>query len=454
MSIKDKFLNKSNSFKFYKENDKLKKNEKILKGEIKQKNIQLSYNEQSIESLKSELDLSKKECDGLNEKMDDLNRSIELLKKRVNYSNELKRADLKDLNIAYVLNSFPNVSETFIVNEVKWLVENGYNVKVFMKKDAVKLVEIDFKVEIIKFDSIEHLEELLVNNKINLIHTHYALPICNNFTYPIAEKLCIPFTFFAHAADIFTDRSNELNNIMEVSKSKYCKAIFSLSEYHKNYLIERNVDESKIVITKQATGYVLSELKPKTNKIRRIVSISRFVEKKGLDVLIDAAKLLEDEDFVFEIYGFGKLENDLQKQIDDLNCSNISIKGELNPNEVGDILLNSDLLVSPVKIAKNGDRDGFPTVIFEAMAYGLPVLTTKVSAIPEIIKDHVNGFIIEPENPRLLVQKILEISKLSEDELFEIRKTAQKDVSNISSVDKTMNKYLETINEVLCNEIK
>ena len=420
MSIKDKFLNKSNSFKFYKENyDKLKKNEEILKGEI-----------------------------------DDLNRSIELLKKRLDYSNEFKRPDLKNLNIAYVLNSFPNVSETFIVNEVKWLVENGYNVKVFMRTDAVKLVEIDFKVEIIKFDSIEHLEELLVNNKINLIHTHYALPICNNFTYPIAEKLCIPFTFFAHAADIFTDRSNELNNIMEVSKSKYCKAIFSLSEYHRNYLIERNVDESKIVITKQATGYDLTDIKPKPNKIKRIVSISRFVEKKGLDVLIDAAKLLEDEDFEFEIYGFGKLENDLQKQIDDLKCTNISIKGELDPNEVGNMLLNSDLLASPVKIAKNGDRDGFPTVIFEAMAYGLPVLTTKVSAIPEIIKDHVNGFIIEPENPRLLADKILEILELSDDELFEIRKTAQKDVSNISSVDKTMNKYLETINEVLFDEIR
>lgn len=372
----------------------------------------------------------------------------------MDYSNEFKRPDLKNLNIAYVLNSFPNVSETFIVNEVKWLVENGYNVKVFMRTDAVKLVEIDFKVEIIKFDSIEHLEELLVNNKINLIHTHYALPICNNFTYPIAEKLCIPFTFFAHAADIFTDRSNELNNIMEVSKSKYCKAIFSLSEYHRNYLIERNVDESKIVITKQATGYDLTDIKPKPNKIKRIVSISRFVEKKGLDVLIDAAKLLEDEDFEFEIYGFGKLENDLQKQIDDLKCTNISIKGELDPNEVGNMLLNSDLLASPVKIAKNGDRDGFPTVIFEAMAYGLPVLTTKVSAIPEIIKDHVNGFIIEPENPRLLADKILEILELSDDELFEIRKTAQKDVSNISSVDKTMNKYLETINEVLFDEIK
>ena len=346
---------------------------------------------------------------------------------------------MKDLNIAYVLNSFPNVSETFIVNEVKWLVENGYNVKVFMKTDAVKYVEIDFEVDIIKFDSMEHLEELLVDNKIDIMHTHYAFPICNNITYPIAEKLCIPFTFFAHAVDIFAERSNELNNIAEVSRSKYCLAIFTLSEYHKNYLIERNVPESKIVITKQATGYEIVDIKPKSNKIKRIISISRFVEKKGLDVLIDAAKMLEGEDFVFEIYGFGKLQSDLQKQIDDLECTNISIKGELRPSEVKDILLNSDLLASPVRIAENGDRDGFPTVIFEAMANGLPVVTTKVSAIPEIISDYDNGFIIDPENPQLLADKIIEISK------------AQEDVKNISSVDKTMNRYLDTIKEKMCD---
>lgn len=446
MSIRDKFLNKSNSFKFYKENyEKLKNNEKIL-------NSELEKSEKSIKSLKSELDSSKNECDSLNEKIFELNRSIELLKQRVDYSNEFYKTDLKDLNIAYVLNSFPNLSETFIVNEVKWLVENGYSVKVFMKKDAVKLVEIDFEVDIIKFDSLKHLEDLLVENKIDIMHTHYAFPICNNITYPIAEKLCIPFTFFAHAFDIFTEKKNDaLNNIAEVSRSKYCKAIFTLSEYHKNYLIEHNVPESKIVITKQATGYEIADIKPKSGKIKRIISISRFVEKKGLDVLIDAAKMLEGEDFVFEIYGFGQLQSDLQKQIDDLECTNISIKGELKPSEVKDVLLNADLLASPVKIAENGDRDGFPTVIFEAMANGLPVVTTKVSAIPEIISDYDNGFIIEPENPQLLADKIIEISKLSNEKLFEIRKKAQEDVKNISSVDKTMNRYLDTIKEKMCD---
>ena len=115
------------------------------------------------------------------------------------------------------------------------------------------------------------------------------------------------------------------------------------------------------------------------------------------------------------------------------------------PDEVKDILIHSDLLACPCKVAKNGDMDGFPTVIFEAMAVGLPFLTTNVSAIPEIVQDNVNGFIVEPDSPEAFAKKILEISQYSNEELFKIRKNAQEDVKNISSVDKTMKNYISTI---------
>ena len=212
-------------------------------------------------------------------------------------------------------------------------------------------------------------------------------------------------------------------------------------------MLERNVDETKIIITKQATEYEISDLKVKENPIINIISISRFVEKKGLDNLIEAAKLLEDEDFVFSIYGFGELEDDLQDQIHKLGSKNISIKGKLQPQDVKNVLKESDLLVSSCKVAKNGDMDGIPTIIFESMAYGLPVLTTNVSAIPEVIIDNENGFLIESDNTQALANKIKEISSLSGEELFNIRKKAQEDVKDISSVEKTMSVFLDTLNK-------
>ena len=360
--------------------------------------------------------------------------------------------DLHDLNIAYVLKGFPTLSQTFVLNELKYLIENNYNVVVFCYKDPMDSVELDFDLEVVRFDSPElsddltaNLEELLLRYEIDLMHTHFVYPPCTEFTFPVAEKMGIPFTVFGHAVDIFKYDVEKINRVDEITCSDYCKAIFTLSQYHKNHLISRGVPEDKIVITRQATDYEIHDLEFNEREVKNIISISRFVDKKGIDVLIDAAKILEDEDFEFSIYGFGKLEKKYKKQISDLGLENISVKGLLNgPKEVQDVFSKSDILVSPCRISKNGDRDGIPTVIFEAMAYGVTVLTTSVSAIPEVIEDGKNGFIVEAENPEELALKIKEIAKLSNEERFEIAKQAQIDVQNLSSVENTMNTVLNT----------
>lgn len=150
----------------------------------------------------------------------------------------------------------------------------------FTKDDSYKPVPIDFDVDIIRFDSSIELKSLLIKYEINLMHTHFVYPICTNFTFPIAQKLGIPFTVFAHAYDIFISENDKRNNISEISESEYCKGIFTLSEFHKNYLINRNVNSEKIIITKQATNYEIAPIEVKQNKIKNIVSISRFVEKR------------------------------------------------------------------------------------------------------------------------------------------------------------------------------
>ena len=359
-------------------------------------------------------------------------------------SNKSIKKDENDFRIAYILSGFPTLSQTFVLNELRYLVKNGYDVKVFAYRDPMDPVNLDFNLEVIRFDKSEdlmsNLENLLIDYKIDLVHTHFVYPPCTNFTFPVCEKLHIPFTVFAHAVDIFVKEIDEKNRVGEIGQSKYCKGIFTLGDYHKNYLIERGVPEDKIVITKQATDYDIFPLKKTNNKIKKIVSISRFVEKKGINVLIDAAKLLENEEVEFGIYGFGDLEDSYKNQIQSLNIKNIEVKGVLNgPREVKDLFDNSDLLVSPCVIASNGDRDGFPTVIFESMAYGVPVITTNVSVIPEVIKDGKNGFIVPSNNPNELALKIKEVMGYDDEELFKIRQQAQIDVQNTSSVEKTMN---------------
>lgn len=364
-----------------------------------------------------------------------------------NSDKSLNYNDLKNINIAYVLANFPSLSTTFVINEIKWLVENGYNVKVISFSTPDVAATLDFEVENIRFDEnaethedrVNNLERILIENDIQLIHTHFVYPVGTLFLYPLADKLKIPFTVFAHAADIFRYSVDEINKVSEISRCEYCKAIFTLGNFHKNYLIERNVIEDKIVITKQASNYEIEKIELNNNNPKKIVSICRYTEKKGLDDLIDIAKLLEDENYEFSIYGFGELKKDLQNKVKELNLSNFTINDELKgAEEVKDVLKKADLLVSPCKRASDGDMDGIPTIIFESMGYGTPVLTTNISSIPEVIDDGVNGFIVEANDKKVFASRINEIMALDEDELLKVRKKAQDDVQNISGVDKTM----------------
>ena len=372
---------------------------------------------------------------------------FKIIKNLFNKDNSLNYNDLKNINIAYVLSDFPSLSMTFIVNEIRWLVEKGYNVKVITFSTPAVPCDLDFDVSIIRFDEntqthedlVNNLERILIENDIQLIHSHFVYPIGTLFLYPLAERLKIPFTIFAHASDIFRYWVDESNKVSEISQCPYCKAIFTLGNFHKNYLVERNVREDKIVITKQATNYEIEDFELLDNNPKKIVSVCRYTEKKGLDDLIDIAKLLEDKNYEFSMYGFGELREDLENKIEDMNLSNITINDELKGHdEVKKVLKESDLLVSPCKRASDGDMDGIPTIIFEAMGYGTPVLTTDVSSIPEVIDDGINGFIVEANNKEAFANRINEIMALDEDELLKIRKKAQEDVENISSVDKTM----------------
>ena len=372
---------------------------------------------------------------------------FKIIKNLFNKDNSLNYNDLKNINIAYVLSDFPSLSMTFIVNEIRWLVEKGYNVKVITFSTPAVPCDLDFDVSIIRFDEntqthedlVNNLERILIENDIQLIHSHFVYPIGTLFLYPLAERLKIPFTIFAHASDIFRYWVDESNKVSEISQCPYCKAIFTLGNFHKNYLMERNVREDKIVITKQATNYEIEDFELLDNNPKKIVSVCRYTEKKGLDDLIDISKLLEDKNYEFSMYGFGELRDDLENKIKEMNLSNITINDELKGHdEVKKVLKESDLLVSPCKRASDGDMDGIPTIIFEAMGYGTPVLTTDVSSIPEVVDDGINGFIVEANNKEAFANRINEIMALDEDELLKIRKKAQEDVENISSVDKTM----------------
>ncbi len=389
----------------------------------------------------------------LSEKLNNISNTINLgnnyEKVQLKHNQEIIKKGMDDLRIGYVLWDFPAFSQTFVMNELRWLVENNYDVKVFYKAKPDKEAELDFDIESYQIKDEDDLVEKIKEYKINMMHTHFVYPACTLLTYPAAKKTGVPFTVCAHAVDIFHKKNDKRNKIGEIGKSEYCKRVFIPGNFHYNYLSQRGVPEEKLMFVRQATKYEIdkeiNQDMPRFNRnIKNVITIARFVEKKGMDTLIDAAKILEKEDLVFKIYGYGPLEKDLQKQVQKLNLKNVVFEGSINGNDaLKKVYEEGDMFALPCRVASTGDMDGMPTVLMEAMAYGIPIVTTNVSVIPDFVLNNYSGFIVDPDDPQELAEQIKRVKNMDKNELFSVLKHAQNEVQQISSVEETIQTMLD-----------
>ncbi len=389
----------------------------------------------------------------LSEDLNNISNTVDLSENHIKvlkrHTDELVERGILNLHLAYVLWDFPTFSQTFVMNELKWLVENNYDVKVFYKIEPDLKAEIDFDIEAIKIKNVNDLTDKLEKYDINFIHTHFAYPTGTELTYPAAMKTGIPFTLSAHAVDIFHKKNDKRNKIGEIGRCDCCKKIFVPGKFHQEYLVERGVPNEKLMSLRQASKYEITNSltmeSPRFDRnIRNVITIARFIEKKGIDTLIESAKILEKEDLIFRIYGYGPLEKELKNQIKKLKLKNVVFEGTLKGHEsLKKTYQEGDIFVLPCRRASNGDMDGVPTVLFEAMGYGIPIITTNVSSIPEFILNDYYGFIVNPDEPQALADTILKVKNLKKDDLYQILKRAQNQVKEISSVDETIKTMLD-----------
>ena len=140
-----------------------------------------------------------------------------------------------------------------------------------------------------------------------------------------------------------------------------------------------------------------------------IVSVGRLRPKKGLDRLVAACALLRDRgvDFACEIVGYGPEHAALQKQIDGQRLGwHVRLVGKLAREEVIERYAHAAIYVQPSIVAASEPRRRASNVLLEAMAIGLPVVATRVSGIPELVRHGVNGVLVEPDRPAALADAI------------------------------------------------
>lgn len=369
---------------------------------------------------------------------------------------------LADQKIAYIISRFPVLTETFITNEVEEIRRKGVDIEVFslrgpnlkesFQKNTAELIKTThyypffFSLEIwaglffyLKTRPVNCLKILTkifkthVQNPVALlkilavmpktfaiakklkdmgitrIHAHWAT-IPATVAFVVSELNGCDFTFTAHAWDIFKV------DIMLEEKILKSKKVITCTNYNKEYLLQKfpHIDGNKITVIHHGLDFdSFNPAQKKRDGEFKILSIGRLTEKKGIHYLLKACSLLREKGIPFHtqiIYVDGDYEKFIFRLYENLHLEDcVEFIPGMPQEKLVEYYSNADCFVLPCLVANNGERDGIPNVILEAMAMELPVVTTPISGIPEVIKAGETGILVEPENADELAAAIQQL---------------------------------------------
>lgn len=354
--------------------------------------------------------------------------------------------------ILYVLDNFPKISETFVLNEITELIHRGYNVEILalrdprdniINEDVIKYelrrntryfclppplkLKYGYSFSPVFYNSVVNtfkqnygkstLTDLVrlsyyapYYKHIDLIHSHFGFRAAVT-GLQISQILDKPFTFTAHAFEIFREPycSDKRLKMLTDGASK----VITPSIFNKNYIIQKTeCFEDKIEIIRATINPLKfinqNRLNHDKTKIK-IVAIGRLTEKKGFEYLIKSmAEITESHPETFlNIIGTGEIESDLIKLADELNLSkSINFLGAQTNEKCMHEILSSDISVLPCVKAIDGDVDVCPLSLQEAMAMEVPVISTTVGSVPELIENGIEGILVPERDESALTQAI------------------------------------------------
>jgi len=241
---------------------------------------------------------------------------------------------------------------------------------------------------------------------IHHVHAHFA-GLAARTAFWIDKFFGIRFSFTAHANDIFAPRNFEIGLDKLVNAARL---IVTETDYAAKFLRGRFPDRTDR-IHRIYNGLDLAEFRRADFSAAppAIVAIGRLIDKKGFPDLIHACRLLKDRGQLFrcEIIGEGPLEKELRAQIDLLDLQNcVKLLGAKPQHEIAERLAAGTVFVLPSVIGPDGGMDNLPTVIMEAMATGLPVISTAIGGIPEMVVENETGVLVPAGDAGALARAI------------------------------------------------
>jgi colanic acid/amylovoran biosynthesis glycosyltransferase len=356
--------------------------------------------------------------------------------------------------VGYILKMYPRFSETFILNELLELERQGVALRIFSLKrpddgighaDAALLEAPVTYVPSLEWrnfpcyaaahlrafaanprgyagallhllrrrrrTSIKHFLQgglvapLVRREGIRHVHSHFASG-ATSVALHVQRLAGTSYSFTAHAKDIY------LSSVTEIDLSRKLRGAHfavTISEFNCRHL-SRLAPEARLV--RIYNGVDPGRFTP--NGVPRmqpplVLAVGRLIEKKGFDDLIRACALLRADGVPFccRIAGKGALDRDLRSLIGDLGLGAlVELAGPIPRERLFELYSQASVLAAPCVIGADGNRDGLPTVLVEAMALGVPVVATDVTGIPELVEGGRTGLIVPQRDPAALAQAI------------------------------------------------
>jgi glycosyltransferase involved in cell wall biosynthesis len=355
-------------------------------------------------------------------------------------------------DLAVLVNGFPRLSETFVLHELLELERRGLRLHLFALRRPAEIVQQEALAELRA--TVEYLPEatmphqrarlrlahaaLLMHRKLGYVHgfadvlgsseysrsvgvsaallAHRLLrlgspPLYVHFAHKpatigrFAALLAgVPYALSAHAKDIWLTPDAEL-----ARKVQDARVVLTCTEQGRAQL-ERLADGR----TPVHLAYHGVELKGRTrssgqDEATRLLAVGRLVEKKGHETLLLAAAQLRDRGlgFTLRLVGEGPEWPRLQRLVHELRLTHrVVFLGPLSETEVRTEYENADVFALPCRKLANGDQDGLPNVILEAMAHGLPVVSTRLDGIAEAIVDGESGLLADQDDPAAIARHL------------------------------------------------
>ena len=241
------------------------------------------------------------------------------------------------------------------------------------------------------------------------VHAHFA-GIAARTAWWMKKFYGITYSFTGHANDMFCKSDSPLSLADLVQGASFVVAV---SDFSRDWLI-KNVPGHDAKIHRIYNGMNIAgfpEAGPPASR-PRMVAVGRYIEKKGFSDLIDACAILRGRDLDFEciIIGGGPLETELKARVAKLGLENTVVLTGPRPQEnVRRELSSASLFVLPCVTEADGGMDTLPTVIVEAMAASLPVISTNLAAIPEMVGHGATGLLVGERQPARLAEAIEEL---------------------------------------------